>query len=123
MDDLDKEARLLRQLAEIRENFLRRTRAELPRLREMLGRIQAGDSTGLVPLQIFAHRIRGSGATFDFAAISESAGQIDNLLEVIIGTSAASVVEPHNLRCLADCGRRLELEIGAATTQGSAVYR
>jgi HPt (histidine-containing phosphotransfer) domain-containing protein len=123
MDDLDKEAQLLRQLAGIRQSFLHRTRAELPRLRELLGRIQAGDSTGLAPLQIFAHRIRGSGATFDFAAISESAGQLDSLLEVIIAASAASAVEPHNLRCLAECGRRLELEIGSATTQGTAVCR
>jgi HPt (histidine-containing phosphotransfer) domain-containing protein len=123
MDDFDKEARLMEQLAEIRQNFLQRTRGSLPLFRELVGRVQAGDSTGLVPLQILAHRIRGSGATFDFTAISESAGQIEDLLEVIIGISAASVVEPRNLRCLAECGRRLELEIGAATSQGSAVYR
>jgi HPt (histidine-containing phosphotransfer) domain-containing protein len=119
MDDFDKEARLLEQLAGIRESFLHRAQGDLPLLRELLGRIQAGDSTGLMQLQTFAHRIHGSGATFDFAAISESAGQIENLLEVLIGTSAAPVVEPHDLRCLVECGRRLELEIGAATTQGS----
>jgi HPt (histidine-containing phosphotransfer) domain-containing protein len=118
-DDFDKEARLLGELAAIREKFLLRTRGELPLLRELLGRIRAGDSTGLVQLQIFAHRIHGSGATFDFAAISESAGQIEKLIEVLIGTSAASVVEPHDLRSLVERGRRLELEIGAATTQGS----
>jgi len=91
--DFDKEARLLEQLTGIRESFLKRTRGELPLLRALLGRIQAGDSTALVQLQIFAHRIHGSGATFDFAAISESAGQVEKLLE-IIGTSAVSVVEP-----------------------------
>jgi len=119
MDDVDKEARLLGQLAGIRESFLRRTQGDLPLLRELLARIQAGDSTGLVQLQTYAHRIHGGGATFDFAAISESAGQVENLLDVLIGTSAAPVVEPHDLRRLVECGRRLVLEIGAATTQGS----
>ena len=123
MDNLDKEARLLGKLVTIRESFLQRTRSELPALLELLGRIQAGDSTGLAQLQIYAHRIHGSGATFDFAAISETAGQIENLLEALIGTPAASAVEPHRLRCLVDCGRRLALEIGATTTQASGVHR
>jgi HPt (histidine-containing phosphotransfer) domain-containing protein len=123
MDDFDKEARLLGKLAAIRESFLKRTRGELPLLLELLERIQAGDSSGLAQLQIFAHRIHGSGAIFDFAAISESAGQIENLLEELIGTPAASVVEPHDLRRLVECGRRLALEIGAAATQRSAVDR
>jgi hypothetical protein len=34
---------------------------------------------------------------------------------------AASTVEPHDLHSLAECGRRLVLEIGAATTQGSGI--
>jgi chemotaxis protein histidine kinase CheA len=116
-NDFEKESRLLRQMARIRERFLLRAQGELPLLRELLGRIQAGDLTGLVQLQFFAHRIHGTGATFNFAAISESAGKIENLLGVLIGTSAASVVEPHDLCCLVKCGRRLELEIGAATTK------
>jgi chemotaxis protein histidine kinase CheA len=123
MDDLDKEARLLGKLATIRQNFLQRTRGELPVLLELLERIQAGDSTVLAQLQKFAHRIHGSGAIFDFAAISESAGQIENLLEEFIGTPAASAVEPRDLRRLMECGRRLALEIGAATTQASTVDR
>jgi hypothetical protein len=122
MDDFDKEARLLGKLATIRESFLQRTRGELPLFLELLGRIQAGDSTGLVQLRIFAHRIHGSGATFDFAAISESAGQIENLLEILIGPPAASVVEPHDLHCLVEWGRRLAVEIGAATTQAPAAH-
>jgi HPt (histidine-containing phosphotransfer) domain-containing protein len=121
MNDFDKEAHLLRQLARIRERFLMRAQGELPLLRELLGRIQAGDLTGLGQLQFFAHRIHGTGATLDFIAISESARQIEKLLEVLIGTSAASVVAPHDLRCLVECGRRLVLEIGAATAQGSGV--
>jgi HPt (histidine-containing phosphotransfer) domain-containing protein len=117
-DDCGNEARLLEQLAGIRASFLRRTRGQLPLLYALLGRIQAGDSTGLLQLQSFAHRIHGTGATFDFAAISERAGQLEHLIEVLIGTQAASVVEPEDLACLMECGRRLELEIGAATTHG-----
>ena len=121
MDDLNKEARLLEKLAAIRESFLQRTRGELPLLRDLLGRIQAGDTTGLRQLQSFAHRIRGSGASFDFAAVSESAAKVEGLLEVLIGASGVTVVEPHDMRCLVECGQRLVSEIGAATTQGLAL--
>jgi DNA-binding response OmpR family regulator len=119
--DAHNEASLRTQLAKIRENFLLRTRGDLPLLVELLGRIQAGDSTCFGPLQDFAHRIRGSGATFDFAAISESAGQFEKLIAVLIDTSVASVVDPHSLHFLVESGRRLALEIDAATTQGPRV--
>jgi HPt (histidine-containing phosphotransfer) domain-containing protein len=119
LSDFDKEARLLGQLARVRERFLLRAQGELPLLRELLEGIQAGDLKRLVQLRIFVHRIHGTGATFDFAAISASARQIENFLEVLIGTPAASVIEPHDLRCLIEYGRRLELEIGAATNRPS----
>jgi HPt (histidine-containing phosphotransfer) domain-containing protein len=121
--DLDNHARLLEQLAEIRERFLLRTRGELPRLCALLERMQAGDSMELVQLQILVHRIHGSAATFDFAAISGSAGRVEHLAEVLLGTSATSDVEAHDLRCLVECGRRLVQEIGAATTQAAEVLR
>jgi DNA-binding response OmpR family regulator len=120
-DETENEARLLRQLAKIREDFLLRTRGELPLMGELLGRIQEGDSTALAQLQGLAHRICGSGATFDFAAISESAGQVEKLVAVLIGTPAASAVEPHGLDYLVECGRRLTHEIDAATAQGRRV--
>jgi hypothetical protein len=123
MDEFDKEARLLEQLAKIRESFLLRTRGQLPLLRGLLERIRAGDSSALVPLQILAHRIHGSGATFDCAAVSASAGQVEELLGVLIGMSAASGIEPQDLRPLLERGERFVLEIGAATAQGTGVYR
>lgn len=115
-DDLDNNALLLEKLAEIRERFLLRTRGELPRLCALLEGMQAGDSMKLAQLQVLVHRIHGSAATFDFAAISGSAGRVEHLAEVLLGTSAASAVEEHDLRCLVECGRRLVHEIGAATT-------
>jgi len=123
MNDFDKEALLLGQLARIRERFLQRAQGELPLLRELLGRLQAGDLTGLAQLRVFAHRIRGSGATFDFAAIGESARQVETLTERLIGTSAAAAVDAHDLHCLIECGQRLVLQIGGATTHGSGVHR
>jgi HPt (histidine-containing phosphotransfer) domain-containing protein len=119
VSDLDNETRLLGKVADVRDCFLQRTRGELPLLLELLGSTQAGDSAGLAQLQIYAHGIRGSAAIFDFSAMSESAGQIEDLLGVLIGTSAASAVEPHDRRRLEECGRRLALEIGAAKTQAS----
>jgi HPt (histidine-containing phosphotransfer) domain-containing protein len=123
MDDLDNEARLLEQLAKIRETFLLRMRGKIPLLRELLGRIRAGESSALVQLQVLAHRIRGSGATFDFAAVSASAGQIEDLLEALIGTSAVPDIEPQDLRPLLEHGERFALEIGAATVHGTGVHR
>jgi DNA-binding response OmpR family regulator len=121
MDDLDKKARLLGKLAAIRENFLNRTRGELPLLRELLERIQEGDPAGFVQLRIFAHRLHGTGATFDFVAISESAGQIERLLDALVDATAGATVEPQDLARLLEFGRWLARDIGAATTQESAV--
>ena len=118
MRDFDEEAALSGRLAAIRQGFLQRTRSELPVLFELLARIQAGESTGLVQLQTYAHRIRGSGATFDFAAISASAGRLENLLEAIIGTPATAAAQPQDLHCLVECGRRLAVEIGAPNDAG-----
>jgi HPt (histidine-containing phosphotransfer) domain-containing protein len=120
-DDLDNDARLLEKLAEIRESFLLRTRGELPGLCALLERMQAGDSMELAQLQNLVHRIHGSAATFDFAAISGSAGRVEHLAEILLGTSAASVIEAHDLRCLVECGRQLAYEIGAATTKRAEV--
>ena len=123
MDDIDKEARLLEQLAKIRETFVLRMRGQLPLLGELLERIQAGDASALVPLQILAHRIHGSAATFDFAAVSANAGQLVNTLEALIGTSAAPGNEPQDWRLLLEHGERFALEIGAATVQETEVHR
>ncbi|MGA2187098.1 MAG: Hpt domain-containing protein [Steroidobacteraceae bacterium] len=120
MNDLDKQARMLGELATIRESFLHRTRGELPLFFELLGRIQAGDLTALVQLQSFAHRIHGSGATFNFARISESAGQIENLLQVLAGAPSAAAVDSDDLDRLVECGRQLALEIGAAPLRAIA---
>ena len=120
MDDFDK-ARMLEELAKIRENFLLRMRGQLPLLHGLLERIRAGDTSALVPLQLLAHRIHGSGATFDFAAVSASAGQVEDLLGVLIGISAASDIEPQDWRPLLERGERFALAIGAATVQGTGV--
>jgi HPt (histidine-containing phosphotransfer) domain-containing protein len=115
MDDVTKEAGMMRQLEEIRVRFLRNTRGKLPLLLDLLGAIGAGDSTGLVELQSIAHRIHGSGATFNFPAISENAGQLENLVEALIGTPPDSIAEPEDLHDLMESGRRLVAEIGTAT--------
>jgi HPt (histidine-containing phosphotransfer) domain-containing protein len=115
MNDFTKEARMMRQLEEIRVRFLLHTRGKLPRLLDLLGTIGAGDSTGLVELQSIAHRIHGSGGTFNFPAISKNAGQLEDLLEALIGTSRDSIAEPEDLRRILESGRRLVAEIGIAT--------
>jgi HPt (histidine-containing phosphotransfer) domain-containing protein len=118
MDDPDKEVRLLEKLATIREGFLHRTQSELPLLVELLGRVQSGDSTGLAPLKHLVHRLHGSAAIFEFAALSSSAGQIEDLLEGFANAPTVAI-DALVLDRLAECGRQLTLRIGSATISGT----
>lgn len=114
-NDLDRESALRAQLTLIRERFLRRAQGELPVLHGLLARIQASDLTELVQLRTLAHRLNGGGATFDFVAISERARELESQLDVILGSSSASLIQAYDLGRLLECGAQLELEIAAAT--------
>jgi CheY-like chemotaxis protein len=115
-NDPNEEPSLQMELDVIREKLLRRLESELPLLTALLDRIQGGDSTALVQLQTLVHRIRGSAALFNFAVISGSAGQVEDLLNAFIAASAKSVAEPLSMPRLLECGQRLGLDIGAATS-------
>jgi hypothetical protein len=114
MDNATKEARMMRQLEEIRVGFLKHARDKIPLLLELLGTVGAGDSKRLAELQFIAHRIHGGGATFNFPAIGANAGQLEELLEALIGTSPDSKIQAEALRRALDSGRRLVSAIGTA---------
>jgi CheY-like chemotaxis protein len=110
------EARLREQFTQLREKFLQRTSGELPLLQALLERLHHGDSTVLEQLEKSVHKIHGGGATFGFAAVSESARAFEHLVEELMegGTSVATALGPLALGRLTQCSQRLAHEIEAA---------
>jgi len=72
-------AEMRRKMIEIGARYLARTITEIDDLQKMIVRLRAGDSAALKEIEILAHRIRGSGAVFGFAQLSDAAGAIEML--------------------------------------------
>jgi HPt (histidine-containing phosphotransfer) domain-containing protein len=68
-----------RKMAEIGARYLARTTAELGDLQRMVTELPTGGNATLKEIEILAHRIRGSGAVFGFAQLSDIAGVIEML--------------------------------------------
>jgi CheY-like chemotaxis protein len=109
---------LQREVTNIAARFLQRTRDEVVRLGNMIERMHQGDMAQIEELKNLSHRIRGSGSTFGFAAISECAGEIERMAGCMGETVARSgtVLEPAIRRRLTECAQRLGREVEAAAT-------
>jgi HPt (histidine-containing phosphotransfer) domain-containing protein len=68
-----------RKMAVIGARYLARTTAELGDLQRMVTELPTGGNATLKEIEILAHRIRGSGAVFGFAQLSDIAGVIEML--------------------------------------------
>jgi len=68
-----------RKMAEIGSRYLARTITELGDLQRMVTQLPTGGNATLKEIEILAHRIRGSGAVFGFAKLSDIAGTIEML--------------------------------------------
>ncbi len=73
-------AELQGQMARIGTRFLDRVLAEFDAMDKALAGLGTGDATVASSLEMFAHRIHGSSAIFGFAALSEAAGALEELL-------------------------------------------
>jgi two-component system, OmpR family, response regulator len=98
------------------DRFLQRTREEVIRLRNLVEHIHRGDDGMMAELEQLAHRIRGSGATFGFVALSECAEDFERLLEALRqgGSWAETVFDIPTRLQLSECTQRLALEVEAA---------
>lgn len=67
------------KFAAIGARYLARTANELGQLEKLVGQLSAGGQATIKEIEILSHRIRGSGAVFGFAALSEVAGVIEML--------------------------------------------
>jgi DNA-binding response OmpR family regulator len=100
---------LQRQVTIVSERFLQRTRAEAARLHTLIEVMHPEDIAQIEELKNLAHRIRGSGSTFGFAAVSECAGEIVRMVD-----SATPIDSNIRLR-LTECTQRLSREVEAAS--------
>jgi two-component system cell cycle response regulator len=78
------QARLREQVAQRAGTFLERTGVQAMTLRQLSDSLQAGDSSCLASMHEIAHKIHGSGATFNFPAVSACAGEIERLSQNLL---------------------------------------
>jgi two-component system cell cycle response regulator len=71
--------RLQQQVTGLAGKFLERTGVQALTLTELAAHLQPGDLTGVASVHEIAHRIHGSGAMFDFPAVSACAGEVERL--------------------------------------------
>jgi len=107
---------LERQMRQIGERFLTRTLSEAAALRPVVEALKPGDLQTLHDLELFAHRIHGSGAMFGFGALSQCAGAFERQLA---STKAGGSGSPRALDPIRDQFALLEA-IGKTTLQGLA---
>ena len=110
---------LNRQVTKFGERFLQRTRKEAVRLRNLIEVIHPGDIAQIEELKNLAHRIRGSGSTFGFSAVSECAGEIERMVDGLKEREArpGTAMEPKIRRRLTECTQRLSQEVEAAAVR------
>jgi two-component system OmpR family response regulator len=107
---------LQRQVTKFGKRFLQRTKGEAERLRKLIEVMHTGDMAQIDELKNLAHRIRGSGSTFGFAAVSECAGEIERMVDglKVRDTTSGTATESRIRRRLTECTQRLSREVEAA---------
>lgn len=110
---------LQRQVTKFGERFLQRTRKEALRLHSLIDGIHPGNMAQMEELKNLAHRIRGTGSTFGFSAVSECAGEIERMVDGLKGDDArpGTAIESRIRRRLTECTQRLSREVEAAAVR------
>lgn len=119
MDELEGRDQLALAMAQLAVHFLQRTRLEAAVLIELIECEHVGDPIVIDKLEHIAHKIHGSGATFGFSAVSESAGEIEHLVAClkVRDVSQETTIGPQMLQRLRKCVRRLTQELEAAAAR------
>lgn len=76
------------RMQQLGAKFAQRTRGELVSMRAFVEQARQGDAGAVRSLEMFAHKIHGTGATFGLAAISGSAGEIERLASQVLAGAA-----------------------------------
>jgi len=76
----DQQAAIRQRMAQLRAQFVKRTQGELASMSGLLERVRQGDAAALRDMELLAHKINGTGATFGFVGISTHAGEIERMV-------------------------------------------
>jgi two-component system, OmpR family, response regulator len=105
------------EVSSLTGGFLERAQRDVERLRQLLGRLWAGEKSALRELERLAHSIHGSAAMFGFPAMSETGGAIEDLARGLMrSTDASAALDADALEQMSDCTLRLREEVEAAGT-------
>jgi HPt (histidine-containing phosphotransfer) domain-containing protein len=74
---MDERDELQQKIADIAGRYIQRTAGELAGLRELIGKVRAGNTAAVKDIEQLAHKIYGSGSMFGFDAVSEQARQLE----------------------------------------------
>lgn len=76
----DRQAAIRQRMAQLRAQFVKRTQGDLANMGELLERVRQADAAALRDMELLAHKINGTGATFGFVGISTHAGDIERMV-------------------------------------------
>src|SRR5688572_13755492 len=99
-----------KRMAELGQLFLDRTLGEIGQMRQGATQLATGDPSPLPQIQHFAHKIRGTGATLGFEAVSDCGAAIETLA---IEGATGDVEDPAYLERLRNAIDLLKNEIDA----------
>jgi HPt (histidine-containing phosphotransfer) domain-containing protein len=74
---MDERDELQQKIADIAGRYIQRTAGELGGLRELIVKVQAGNTAAAKEIELLAHKIYGSGSMFGFEAVSEQARELE----------------------------------------------
>jgi HPt (histidine-containing phosphotransfer) domain-containing protein len=82
--------RVREQVAQLAGRFLERAGAQAATLRQLSESLRAGDASSVASMHEIAHKIHGSGAMFNFPAVSACAGEIERLSQNLLAAEHAN---------------------------------
>jgi chemotaxis protein histidine kinase CheA len=116
----EQQQEMQKKMLEIGGRFLQRTRGEIDDLRRMATDISTRGVDALKDLEVLSHRIRGSGAVFGFAKVSDIAGVIEMLA---VESARCSTIDAQLVSQFAQHIDELALEVSAAQDGTLAAQR
>lgn len=105
----DQEAQIRERMQQLGVKFARRTQGELASMRELVEQARGGDADAVRNLELLAHKIHGTGATFGLTGISNCAAEIERLATQVIGGSV--VFDDACAARAVECMARLQSEL------------
>ena len=65
------------EVSSLARSFIERTRGDVARLGDMIGRLRQGDTSALRDIERLSHSIHGTGAIFGYPGVSAAAGSME----------------------------------------------